>query len=157
MQGIMPCLWFDTQAEDAAKFYVSVFKNAKITAVSHYGETGPGPKGSAMTVMFELDGKQYMGLNGGPHFKFTPAVSLVVNCDSQDEIDYYWDKLSADGGQTVECGWLTDKFGLSWQIVPANMRDLVAGDPARAGRVMQEVMKMKKLDIATLQRAYDGR
>jgi predicted 3-demethylubiquinone-9 3-methyltransferase (glyoxalase superfamily) len=153
----MPCLWFDTQAEEAANFYVSIFKNAKVTGVSRYGDAGPGPKGSAMTVTFELDGQQYMGLNGGPHFTLTPAVSLVVNCETQDEIDYYWDKLSADGGKIVECGWLTDKFGLSWQVVPSKMRTLVGGDPERGNRVMREVMKMKKLDIATLERAYEGK
>jgi predicted 3-demethylubiquinone-9 3-methyltransferase (glyoxalase superfamily) len=138
----MPCLWFDTQAEEAANFYVSIFKNAKVTGVSRYGDAGPGPKGSAMTVTFELDGQQYMGLNGGPHFTLTPAVSLVVNCETQDEIDYYWDKLSADGGKIVECGWLTDKFGLSWQVVPSKMRTLVGGDPERGNRVLREVMKM---------------
>jgi len=157
MQRVMPCLWFDTQAEEAANFYVSIFKNAKVTGVSRYGDAGPGPKGSAMTVTFELDGQQYMGLNGGPHFTLTPAVSLVVNCETQDEIDYYWDKLSADGGKIVECGWLTDKFGLSWQVVPSKMRTLVGGDPERGNRVMREVMKMKKLDIATLERAYEGK
>jgi predicted 3-demethylubiquinone-9 3-methyltransferase (glyoxalase superfamily) len=157
MQRITNCLWFDTQAEEAAKFYVSIFKNAKITAVSHYGDAGPRPKGSVMTVTFELDGQEYMGLNGGPHFTFTPAISLVVNCDTQEEIDYYWDKLLADGGKVVECGWLTDRFGLSWQVVPSRMKTFATGDPERTNRVMQEVLKMKKLDLATLERAYAGR
>jgi predicted 3-demethylubiquinone-9 3-methyltransferase (glyoxalase superfamily) len=149
-------LWFDNQAEEAAKFYCSIFKNSKITAVAHYGDTGPGPEGSVMTCAFQLDGQEFVALNGGPIFKFTEAVSFVVNCDNQAEIDTYWDKLRA-GGQPSQCGWLKDKYGLSWQIVPKILSELVsAKDPVRGNRVMAELMKMTKLDIATLQKAYDG-
>ena len=159
MQRITPFLWFDDQAEAAAKFYVSVFKNSKITGTSHYtGEEPSGQKGSVMTVSFELDGQEFVALNGGPRFKFTEAVSLVVNCETQEEIDYYWEKLTADGGEEVQCGWLADKFGLSWQVVPAKIREWMEDkDPARTQRVMHAVMQMKKLDMAAMQRAYDGK
>ena len=159
MQRITPFLWFDDQAEAAANFYVSVFKNSKITGTSHYtGEEPSGQKGSVMTVSFELDGQEFVALNGGPRFKFTEAVSFVVNCETQEEIDYYWGKLSADGGEEVQCGWLTDKFGLSWQVVPAKIREWMEDkDPARTQRVMHAVMQMKKLDMAAMQRAYDGK
>jgi predicted 3-demethylubiquinone-9 3-methyltransferase (glyoxalase superfamily) len=159
MQRITPFLWFDDQAEEAAKFYVSVFKNSKITGTSHYtGEEPSGQKGSVMTVSFELDGQEFVALNGGPRFKFTEAVSFVVNCETQEEIDYYWEKLTADGGEEVQCGWLTDKFGLSWQVVPAKIREWMEDkDPARSQRVMHAVMEMKKLDMAAMQRAYDGK
>jgi len=155
-QRISPCLWFDGQAEEAANFYVSIFKNSKITTVSRCGEAGPGPKGSAMVVGFELDGQAFTGLNGGPMFKFTEAISMVVHCETQAEVDQYWEKLSA-GGETSRCAWLKDKFGVSWQIVPTALIELMQGkDPAKSARVMQAMLKMTKIDIAGLQRAYDG-
>jgi predicted 3-demethylubiquinone-9 3-methyltransferase (glyoxalase superfamily) len=159
MQRITPFLWFDNQAEAAANFYVSVFKNSKVKGKAHYtGEEPSGQKGSVMTVSFELDGQEFVALNGGPQFKFTEAVSFVVNCETQEEIDYYWEKLTADGGEEVQCGWLTDKFGLSWQVVPAKIREWMEDkDPARSQRVMHAVMEMKKLDMAAMQRAYDGK
>jgi predicted 3-demethylubiquinone-9 3-methyltransferase (glyoxalase superfamily) len=156
MQKITPFLWYETQAEEAANFYVSVFKNAKVKSVSRYGEAGPGPKGSAMTVAFELNGQDFIALNGGPQFKFTPAISFVVSCDTQEEIDHYWEKLSA-GGRTDQCGWLADKFGLSWQVVPTILGTLLSSGDARKGqRVMQAMLQMKKLDIAKLQQAADS-
>jgi predicted 3-demethylubiquinone-9 3-methyltransferase (glyoxalase superfamily) len=154
MQKITPFLWFDNRAEEAAKFYISVFNNSKLMGTTYYGEDGPGPKGAVMTVAFELDGQEFVALNGGPQFKFTEAVSFVVNCETQEEIDYYWGKLTADGGKEVQCGWLTDKYGLSWQVVPAKIREW-ARDPARFQRVMHAVMPMKKLDLATLQQAAE--
>jgi len=155
-QKITPFLWFDTQAEEAANFYVSIFKNSKITAVTRYGESGPGPKGSVMTVAFELDREQFTALNAGPQFPFTEAVSFVVNCETQEEIDYFWEKLSADGKE-VQCGWLKDKFGLSWQIVPAEFFDLISkGTQEQADRVMAAMMEMVKMDLAKLKQAYDG-
>jgi predicted 3-demethylubiquinone-9 3-methyltransferase (glyoxalase superfamily) len=158
---ITPCLWFDTQAEDAAKFYVGVFKNSRIVSVSRFPDAGKAvhgkDAGSAMVVEFEIEGQTFTALNGGPQFTFDEAVSFQVMCESQDEIDYYWSKLTAGGGQESQCGWLKDKFKLSWQIVPSIVPQLMAGDPARAGRVMNAFMKMKKLDIATLQRAADGK
>ena len=155
MQKITPFLWFKDQAEEAMNFYVSIFKNSKVGAVTRYGDAGPGPKGSVMTVAFDLDGQRFVALNGGPHFTFTPAVSFVVNCDTQQEIDMYWDKLSAGGDPAAQqCGWLKDKFGLSWQIVPSSLGSLTSGP--NAGRVMQALMPMKKLDIATLKKASEG-
>jgi predicted 3-demethylubiquinone-9 3-methyltransferase (glyoxalase superfamily) len=154
MQKIMPCLWFDKQAEDAAKYYVSIFKNSKITHISHYGDAGPGPKGSVMVVIFQLNGEDFMGLNGGPAFQFSEAISLVARCDSQAEIDMYWEKLSGGGSKGV-CGWLKDKYGLSWQVVPAQIGELLSGGPAKSDRVMAAVMKMTKLDLAAMQRAYN--
>lgn len=155
-QKITPFLWFNDNAEQAMDFYTSVFKNSKIVSVSRYGDAGPGPKGSVMVGKFEIEGQEFLALNGGPNFTFTEAISLVVNCETQAEVDAYWDKLSA-GGKIQQCGWLKDKFGLSWQIVPAALGKLMAdADPAQAARVMQAVMKMVKLDIATLQKAYDG-
>lgn len=157
MQKITPFLWFDTQAEEAANFYVSIFKNSKVTACSRYGDTGPGPEGSVMVAEFELNGQQFSALNGGPHFKFTEAISLVVNCESQEEVDYFWTKLSA-GGQEVECGWLKDKYGLSWQITPTKLIEYLKDDDReKANRVMTAMMKMKKIDIATLDHAYEGK
>jgi predicted 3-demethylubiquinone-9 3-methyltransferase (glyoxalase superfamily) len=154
MQKITPMLWFDDQAEEAAKFYVSVFRNSKMGSISRYGEGMPGRKGSVMTVSFEIEGQPFTALNGGPQFRFTEAISLVVNCETQEEIDYYWDKLTAGGGKEVECGWLKDKFGLSWQIVPAVVFELIKqSDQKKSDRVMQAVMQMKKLDLAALQRA----
>ena len=157
MQKITPFLWFDTQAEEAARFYVSIFKNSRIGDIARYGDTGPGPKGQVMTIGFELDGLHFTALNGGPMFKFTEALSLQIDCVDQTEIDTLWEKLTADGGEPGPCGWLKDRFGLSWQIVPANMGQLVGGaDPAKSQRAMQAMMKMGKLDIAALVAAREG-
>ena len=156
MQRIVPFLWFDTNAEEAANFYVSIFKGSKIVSTSRYGETGPGPKGSVMVVTFELDGQELMALNGGPQFKFTEALSLLVNCKNQDEVDHYWETLSA-GGQEGPCGWLKDKFGLSWQVFPTVLGELLADkDPQKRERVMKAMLQMKKIDIAGLKRAAEG-
>ena len=153
-QRITPCLWFDGQAEDAANFYVSIFENSRITAVSRYGDAGPGPEGSVMAIGFELDGQAFTGLNGGPMFKFTEAISMVVNCETQAEIDHYWDRLS-DGGQPGRCGWLKDRFGVSWQVVPTALVEMVQDeDPAKSRRVMAALMQMGKLGIAQLRRAH---
>jgi predicted 3-demethylubiquinone-9 3-methyltransferase (glyoxalase superfamily) len=152
MEKISTMLWFDGQAEEAARFYTSVFKNSKIKQVSRTPEGAPGPVGSVMVVSFELDGREFQALNGGPIFKFTEAISLVVQCDDQKEIDYYWEKLTADGGEPSRCGWLKDKFGLSWQVVPKNIGELMR-DPKKAERVMAEVMKMTKLDAARMENA----
>jgi predicted 3-demethylubiquinone-9 3-methyltransferase (glyoxalase superfamily) len=152
-QRITPFLWFDGQAEEAANFYVSIFPNSKVGSTSRYGEAGPGPKGSVMTIAFDLDGLSFTALNGGPMFKFTEAISLVVHCETQAEVDHYWDNLSA-GGQQVQCGWLKDKYGLSWQIVPNALMELVQDkDPAKSQRVMAAMMQMKKIDIAGLKAA----
>jgi len=156
MQKITPFLWFDNQAEEAMNFYVSIFKNAKVLSVNRYGDDAPLPKGSVLTANFELDGQRFVALNGGPVFKFNPAISFVVDCDTQEEVDMYWRKLSA-GGKEGQCAWLEDKFGVSWQIVPKQLGQLLSDpDPAKAGRVMQAMMQMKKIDIAGLQRAYDA-
>jgi predicted 3-demethylubiquinone-9 3-methyltransferase (glyoxalase superfamily) len=160
MQNITPCLWFDGNAEEAVNLYTSVFTNAKIGKTSRYTEAGKEfhgkPVGSVMTIEFELNGQEFTALNGGPMFKFTEAVSFQVHCDTQEEIDHYWEKLSAGGDPNAQaCGWLKDKFGLSWQIVPSILSKLAAGDPRKSGAMMQALMKMKKLDIQTLQRAYD--
>jgi len=159
MQKITPFLWFDTQAEEAAKLYTSLFKNSKITNVSRYDEAGAKasgrPVGSVMIVTFSLDGQEFTALNGGPVFKFTEAVSFVVNCRTQQEVDRFWTKLIADGGEEGQCGWLKDKFGLSWQIVPTVLRELLGDkDPAKAGRVMHAMLQMKKIGIAGLRKAY---
>jgi len=156
MNRIDPCLWFDSQAEEAANFYVSVFKNSRILQITHYPQEVYRPKGSVLTVRFVLDGKEFLALNGGPHFTFTPAVSFIVNCATQAEIDYYWDTLLV-GGKEVECGWLTDRFGLSWQIVPEIMFSLLNGADAEATqRAFAAMMTMKKLDIAVLEQAFKG-
>jgi len=156
MQKITPFLWFNDQAEEAMNFYLSIFKNSKTISVSRYGDAGPGPKGSVMVAKFQLDGQDFMALNGGPTFTFSPAVSFVVNCKTQEEVDEYWEKLSA-GGATNQCGWLTDKFGLAWQIVPTALGEMLADkDPARSNRVMKAMLQMTKIDIAVLRRAYDG-
>ncbi len=156
MPKITPFLWFDNQAEEAANFYVSIFKNSKIVKVNRYGEAGPGPKGSAMTVVFQLDGQDFIALNGGPHFKFTEAISFSVDCKTQQEVDTYWEKLS-EGGQQVQCGWLKDKYGLSWQIVPSALGELLGDpDPQKSKRVMEAMLKMKKIDIEGLKRASAG-
>jgi predicted 3-demethylubiquinone-9 3-methyltransferase (glyoxalase superfamily) len=159
-QKLTPFLWFDTQAEEAAKFYVSVFKKSKLGRVSRYGKAGHEvhgrPAGSVMTVEFELSGQNFLALNGGPNFKFTEAVSFVVNCDTQAEVDYFWSKLSA-GGQEGPCGWLKDKYGLSWQVVPSVIAKMMTdADAAKSDRVMTAVMNMKKLDVAKLERVYAG-
>jgi predicted 3-demethylubiquinone-9 3-methyltransferase (glyoxalase superfamily) len=153
MQKITPFLWFDTQAEEAAKFYASVFPNSKILKTARYGEAGPGPKGSVMTVEFELAGQRMIALNGGPHFKFTEAISLSVDCKDQKEVDRYWNRLS-QGGQESMCGWLKDKYGLSWQINPSILGKLLSDkDAKKAKRVMEAMLKMKKIDIAALNAA----
>jgi predicted 3-demethylubiquinone-9 3-methyltransferase (glyoxalase superfamily) len=159
MPKITPFLWFNDQAEEAVNLYVSIFKNSRITATTRYDEGAAAasgrPKGSVMTMAFELDGQKFTALNGGPHFKFTEAVSFVVNCETQEEVDKFWDKLSA-GGQESQCGWLKDKYGLSWQIVPTVLPQMLTDkDPARAKRVMNAMLQMKKIDIPTLQRAYE--
>jgi predicted 3-demethylubiquinone-9 3-methyltransferase (glyoxalase superfamily) len=155
-QKITPFLWFDGNAEEAARFYVSVFKNSKIVTTVRYGDAGPGPKGSVMTVVFSLDGQEFIGLNGGPHFKFTEAVSFSIDCKTQEEVDYYWDRLSA-GGEPSQCGWLKDRFGLSWQVNPGVLGEMLGDpEPARAKRVMEAMLKMQKIDIAALKRAYAG-
>ena len=155
-QKITTFLWFDKNAEEAVNFYVSVFKNSKVLGTSRYGDFAPGQKGSVMTIEFELDGERFTALNGGPTFKFTEAISLVVHCETQQEVDYFWEKLS-EGGKEVECGWVKDKFGLSWQIVPKALLDLLTeGDHAKTDRVMRAVMSMKKLDIEDLKRAAAG-
>jgi predicted 3-demethylubiquinone-9 3-methyltransferase (glyoxalase superfamily) len=156
MRSISPFLWFDTQAEEAAKFYVSLFPNSRILNTSRYGEAGPGPAGSVMVVEFELNGQRFMALNGGPHFSFTEAVSFSIDCDTQDEVDHYWSKLS-EGGQEVQCGWLKDRFGLSWQVNPVILGKLISDpDPVKAARVASAMLKMKKFDIPTLERAHRG-
>lgn len=155
MPKINPFLWFDTQAEEAANLYVSIFNNSKIVNINRYGEAGPGPKGSVMSVVFELDGQEFIALNGGPLFKFTEAISLFVNCQTQEEVDTYWARLS-EGGQESRCGWLKDKYGLSWQIIPTLLGEMLSTpDPQRAKRVVEAMLKMKKIDIAELKRAYD--
>lgn len=159
MESLGTCLWFDTQAEEAAKFYVSILPNSRITNTSYYPEGPPDPSraGTALTVSFILDGREFMALNGGPQYTFNPAVSLVVNCDTQDEVDALWAKLTA-GGQEVQCGWLTDRFGLSWQIVPREFIRMITGpDKAAAQRAVQAMLSMKKLDLAVLRKAYEGK
>jgi predicted 3-demethylubiquinone-9 3-methyltransferase (glyoxalase superfamily) len=156
-QRITPFLWFDTQAEEAAKFYVSIFPNSKIVSTSRYGDAGPGPKGTVMTVGFELYGLSFTALNGGPQYKFTEALSLVVHCETQADVDHYWSKLSA-GGNEVACGWLKDKYGLAWQILPNALMELIQDkDSVKSQRVMAAILQMKKIDIAGLQAAHAGR
>jgi predicted 3-demethylubiquinone-9 3-methyltransferase (glyoxalase superfamily) len=155
MPKITPFLWFDDKAEEAMKFYVSIFKNSKVGKVTRYGDAGPGPKGSVMSVTFELNGQEFYALNGGPVFKFNQAISFFVNCETQAEIDEFWEKLSA-GGRKDQCGWLQDKYGLSWQIVPAILGKLLGDpDPVKSNRVMEAMMKMHKLDIAKLKQAHE--
>jgi predicted 3-demethylubiquinone-9 3-methyltransferase (glyoxalase superfamily) len=156
MQTITPFLWFDSQAEEAANLYVSIFKNSKIASVARYGKSGPGPEGAVMTVEFQLDGQKFVALNAGPRFKFTEAISFVINCETQQEVDDYWEKL-LEGGEESMCGWLKDKYGLSWQIVPTVLPRLLQDkDPVKAKRVMEAMLKMKKIDIKTLKQAYEG-
>ncbi len=157
MQKITPFLWFNDNAEEAMNFYVAIFKNSKIVSVSRYGAAGPGPKGQVMTGVFELEGQKFMVLNGGPHFKFTEAISLFVDCETQQEVDELWEKLSA-GGEKSRCGWLKDKYGLSWQIVPEEMLSLLEDQTKENGkRAMVAMMKMKKIDLAAVKAAYDGK
>jgi predicted 3-demethylubiquinone-9 3-methyltransferase (glyoxalase superfamily) len=154
MQKIMPCLWFNNQAEEAARFYTSIFKNSKLNQISYYGDAGPGTKGTVLTITFQLNGQEIMALNGGPEYKFTPAISMFVNCEDQEEVDDYWEKLS-EGGEKGPCGWLTDKYGVSWQIVPRILGILMSDkDVKKSARVMQAMLQMTKLDINLLQRAY---
>jgi predicted 3-demethylubiquinone-9 3-methyltransferase (glyoxalase superfamily) len=158
MPRITPFLWFDGRAEEAAHFYVGIFPNSRIVTMARYGDAGPGPKGSVMTIVFELDGKEFIGLNGGPHFKFTEAISLLVDCDSQQEVDQLWSQLTAGGGAESQCGWLKDRFGLSWQIIPKALFTLMGdADPVKSKRVMEAMMKMSKIDIAALERAHAGK
>jgi predicted 3-demethylubiquinone-9 3-methyltransferase (glyoxalase superfamily) len=162
MTDITPCLWFDGEAEDAARFYTGIFPNSKITSISHYGEAGREvhgqPAGKVLTVAFELDGRPFTALNGGPQFKFNEAVSFQIPCRNQEEIDYYWDKLTAGGdARAQQCGWLKDRYGLSWQVFPAAVMDMLQDqDRKKADRVMQAVMEMRKMDLAALERAYAG-
>jgi predicted 3-demethylubiquinone-9 3-methyltransferase (glyoxalase superfamily) len=157
-QKITTCLWFDNNAEEAMNFYVSVFKNSKVIDLMRCGDAGPGPKGSVLCGTFQLEGQQFMALNGGPQFKFTEAVSLFVDCQTQAEVDDLWAKLTAGGGAPSQCGWLKDKFGLSWQIIPSALMEMMSDkDAAKAGRVMQAMLGMTRIDIAALKRAYEGR
>lgn len=155
MKQITPCLWFDNNAEEAVNFYVSLFKNSKINSISRYGDSMPGKKGEVMVISFFINGQEFLALNGGPVYKLTEAVSFMIYCDSQDEIDFYWYKLSADGGEPNVCGWLKDKFGLSWQIVPAQLGKYFSGSPEKTENVMKEVMKMTKLDMSIMEEAYN--
>ncbi len=155
MQKITPFLWFNDKAEEAMNFYVSIFKNSKVGTVTRYGDAGPGPKGSVMSATFQLAGQDFYALNGGPQFTFTPAISFFVNCETQQEVDELWDKLS-EGGRKDRCGWLQDKYGLSWQIIPTTLSAMLRDkDPAKANRVMQAMLQMSKIDIARLKQAYD--
>jgi predicted 3-demethylubiquinone-9 3-methyltransferase (glyoxalase superfamily) len=157
MQKISPCLWFeDNNAEEAVNDWLGIFRNARITQIMRHTEASPGPVGSVLAILFELEGGEFMALNGGSEFKFTPAISMFVNCDTQAEIDHYWDKL-IDGGEAMACGWLTDRYGVTWQIAPTPLRAMLQDpDPAKANRTMAALMDMVKLDMAALQRAYDG-
>ncbi|MGJ0431314.1 VOC family protein [Methylobacter sp.] len=155
MQKITPCLWFDGKAEEAMNFYTSIFKNSKKGNITHYGEVGPGPAGSVMSVTFQLDGQEFIALNGGPQFTFTPAVSLFVNCETQEEVDELWEKLS-EGGEKLHCGWLTDKFGVSWQIIPSALGEMLQDRSVeKSQRVMQAMLQMDKIDIQKLKHAYE--
>jgi len=157
-QKIKTFLWFDADAEEAANFYVSIFKDSRVLSVARYGDAGPGPKGSAMTVNFQLEGQEFIALNGGPHFKFTEAISLLVDCDSQNEVDELWSRLTAGGGAESQCGWLKDRFGLSWQIIPRALFKLMGDpDPVKSGSVVKALLQMKKIDIAGLEKAYEGK
>ena len=162
MQKITPFLWFDNQAEEAVKFYTSIFKDSKIGKITRYGEAGEKvagrPSGSVMTIDFEVEGQKFTALNGGPQFKFNESISFVVNCGTQEEVDYFWDKLTADGGQESQCGWLKDKFGLSWQIVPTVLIDMLHDkDSRKSEHVMQAMLQMQKIDIKKLKAAYAGK
>ena len=157
MQKITPFLWFDGKAEEAMNFYVSIFKNSKVGSVTRSGDAGPGPKGTVMSVTFQLDGQDFMALNGGPMFTFSPAISFFVNCETQEEVDELWEKLSA-GGEIQRCGWLKDKFGVSWQIIPSTLGKLLHDiDPERSNRVMQAMLQMTKINVKGLREAHEGR
>jgi predicted 3-demethylubiquinone-9 3-methyltransferase (glyoxalase superfamily) len=157
MQKITPWLWFDSESEEAASLYTSVFKNSRIVSTSHYGDAGPRPAGSVMTVAFEIDGQEFVALNGGPEFKPNEAISFMVSCDSQEEVDDYWERLTSDGGEESQCGWLKDKFGVSWQVTPVEMLSLLNDpDPGRAQRATQAMLGMRRIDIAEIKRAADG-
>jgi predicted 3-demethylubiquinone-9 3-methyltransferase (glyoxalase superfamily) len=157
MQKITPFLWFDGKAEEAANFYTSIFKNSKLGQIRRYGQAGPGPKGSVMSATFQLDGQEFIALNGGPQFTFSPAISFFVNCETQEEVDQLWEKLS-EGGKTNRCGWLQDKFGVSWQIVPTALGQLLSDpDPEKSSRVMKAMLQMDKIDISGLKRAYENK
>ena len=157
MQKISTCLWFNGQAEQAARFYTSIFKNSRIGEISYYGPNTPGTEGSVLTVAFQIEGQDFMALNGGPDFQFTPAISFVVDCHSQEEVDTYWERLLKGGGHPDQCGWLVDRFGVSWQIVPSVLNELLSDpDPVKANRVMQAMLQMVKLDIAALEQAQKG-
>lgn len=162
LQKITPNLWFDDRAEEAVEFYTSIFRNSRIGRISRYGEAGyeihGKPAGTAMTVEFQIEGQEFVALNGGPYFKFTEAISFIVGCDSQDEVDYYWERLSQGGdAEAQQCGWLKDKYGVSWQIIPAALLEMISdADPEKAQRVMRAIYPMKKIDIGTLKRAYEG-
>jgi predicted 3-demethylubiquinone-9 3-methyltransferase (glyoxalase superfamily) len=157
MQKIKPFLWFDSNAEEAMNFYTATFKNSKIGQVRRYGEAGPGPKGSVMTATFQIEGQEFMALNGGPHYKFTPAISFFVSCETQKEVDELWEKLSA-GGEAMQCGWLKDKFGVAWQIIPKALGELLGDkDPKKSQRVMKAMMGMVKIDVEGLKRAYEAK
>jgi predicted 3-demethylubiquinone-9 3-methyltransferase (glyoxalase superfamily) len=154
MQKITTFLWFDGKAEEAMRFYVSIFKNSKVGSITRYGDAGPGPKGTVMVVTFQLDGQEFIALNGGPQFTFSPAISLVVNCETQEEVDAFWEKLS-EGGEKLQCGWLRDKYGLSWQIVPTVLGEMMQDkDEEKSQRVMKAMLQMNKIDIARLKQAY---
>lgn len=158
MQKITTYLWFDDNAEEAMKFYVSLFKNSKILSTSRYPEGSPGKPGTLMTGQFQLDGQEFMALNGGPQFPFTEAISLLVNCEDQQEVDELWSKLTSDGGQESQCGWLKDKFGVSWQIIPKQLGEMIGDeDPVKAKRAVDAMLQMKKIDIKAMERARDGR
>jgi predicted 3-demethylubiquinone-9 3-methyltransferase (glyoxalase superfamily) len=157
MQKITPFLWFDGKAEEAMSFYISIFKNSKVGRVTRYGEAGPGPKGAVMSATFQLEGQEFMALNGGPQFTFTPAISFVVNCETQQEVDELWEKLS-EGGKKDRCGWLKDKYGLSWQIIPSALGKMLGDkDPEKSKKVMEAMLQMDKIDIKRLQEAYEGK
>ncbi|HZM85533.1 MAG TPA: VOC family protein [Blastocatellia bacterium] len=157
MQKITPFLWFDNNAEEAVNFYVSLFKNSKVLSITRYGEAGPGPAGTVLTAAFQLQGQEFIALNGGPQFKFSEAISFSVNCETQEEVDQYWEKLS-EGGEKGRCGWLKDKYGLSWQVNPVVLGEMLQDeDPEKAKRVMEAMLQMDKLDIETLKKAYEGR
>jgi two-component system sensor histidine kinase QseC len=157
MQKISPSLWFNDNAQEAIDFYLTVFKQGKIVNSSYYGENAPLPKGTLLAATFQLEGLEFVAINGGPVFSFTEAISFTINCKTQEEVDYYWEKLTADGGKESQCGWLKDKFGLSWQVVPTILNRLIAdSDKEKAGRAMQAMMKMKKIDISVLEKAYKG-
>lgn len=156
MQKITPFLWFDGKAEEAANFYTSIFKNSKMGRIARYGEAGPGPKGAVMSATFQLEGQEFIALNGGPQFTFSPAISFFVNCETQEEVDKLWERLS-EGGKKNRCGWLQDKFGVSWQIIPIALGKLMSDpDPAKANRVMKAMLQMEKIDIRGLQQAYEN-